>query len=246
MLEDRWAAVAPGVQIHYLDRAQGCEPQRTPVLYVHGAIGAAEDFAGLLTRHGGRRAMAMSMRGMGRSDTPASGYAFNDKVQDILAVLRASGLRRLALFGFSVAVPCTIVAALTAPQVGALILGDYRPVYPRFDSRWLEATAQVPPGRVREVARRSMAEETAASVDLWDRLPEVRCPVLVLRGAAPGSLLSHEDAERYRMVLRRCEIAVLARAGHVLWQPDPEPLIRAVETFLAGVDGELASSRSGA
>lgn len=68
---------------------------------------------------------------------------------------------------------------------------------------------------------------------LWDALPAIEAPVLVLRGAKPGALLSAEDADRYRQTLRSVRGVVLENSAHELWGPE---YIKALQEFLGTVD----------
>lgn len=233
--EDRWAPVEDGVRVHYLDSDRANDTDLTSLLYVHGAIGTAEDFLPHLERHAPRRCLALSMRGMGKSDTPTSGYGFGHKVADIEAVVRSARLAPFALFGFSAGVPCVTAFALRHPDVvRALILGDYEPRYRRFNEAWTSATSGVSPERARAAARQGMQRESA-DVDLWGRLPEIRCPVLVIRGGAAGAMLSAEAAERYGAVRPGCSVAVLKDAGHALWHSDLDAFVGVIEEFLIAV-----------
>lgn len=54
----------------------------------------------LLTRKG-YRVVTLDLRGFGRSDTPAGPYCYDQMAADLFSVVRALGLRRFALVGFS-------------------------------------------------------------------------------------------------------------------------------------------------
>ncbi len=62
---------------------------------------------------------------------------------------------------------------------------------------------------------------------------QLKPPVLVLRGAKPGALLSAEDADRYRQTLRSVRVVVLENSAHELWGPE---YIKALQEFLGTVD----------
>lgn len=235
-IEDRRATVIDGVRVHYLDTDPSGGAPGVPLLYVHGAIGTAEDFLPHIERHAPRRCLALSMRGMGKSDTPATGYGFVDKVADIEAVFAAASLESAVLFGFSAGVPCVIEFAIRHPGlVRGLLLGDYAPRYLPLGDHWLAATSGIPEERARTAARVAMSRQSA-DVDLSPRLGEIHCPTLVIRGGGHGGMLSEEAAERYEQLVPGCFLVELPRAGHVLWEPDINRFIFCVEDFLKDVD----------
>jgi pimeloyl-ACP methyl ester carboxylesterase len=82
------------VRLHYLDGHADC-PTELSIVIVPGLAETAEDYAELMRRLAPRRCVAISLRGRGRSDTPASGYTLDDHADDVLAVVRHLGLPRL-------------------------------------------------------------------------------------------------------------------------------------------------------
>lgn len=79
-----------------------------------------------------------------------------------------------------------------------------------------------------------LLRDFAASVEpaaFWQRLEQIRCPTLVLRGA--GSLaLPAEEAERMRRVLAHAELALVEGAGHDLAVQRPREVAASIEAFL--------------
>jgi hypothetical protein len=69
-------------------------------------------------------------------------------------------------------------------------------------------------------------------VPLWDRLAELQCPVLVVRGGRRGSLVTDELAQRWQASLPSARMAVIASAGHDLWSRDPEAYLAVLLPFL--------------
>jgi pimeloyl-ACP methyl ester carboxylesterase len=82
-----------------------------------------------------------------------------------------------------------------------------------------------------EHAVRAVVSESR-EVPLWDRLPGLRCPVLVLRGGRRGSIVTDEVAARWRESLPAAELATLPDAGHDLWGRDAEAYLAALLPFL--------------
>jgi pimeloyl-ACP methyl ester carboxylesterase len=104
-----------------------------PVLCLHGLTRNSRDFDVVAQRIAslGRRAIAMDVRGRGRSDwdpQPAR-YQAMTYAQDALAALDALKVERAVWLGTSMGGLITMVAGATAPQrVAAAILNDIGPV----------------------------------------------------------------------------------------------------------------------
>lgn len=234
-------AVNNAVRVHYLD-APGDGGGALPVVIVPGLSESAEEYTELMGRLSPRRCVAISLRGRGRSDAPASGYALDDHAGDVLAVVRQATLPRCVLVAFSRGVPYAIRCAGKEPErVAGLVLGDYAAVHTRLPERWTarflasswrgRPVAERVPARVVEAIQRESAQ-----VPLWEELGAVGCPVLVVGGRS-GGLLTDEDVERYR----RAGIAELRIAwldtGHDLLAPDGTAFLDVLEGFLRGPAG---------
>lgn len=123
-----------------------------------------------------------------------------------------------------------------------MILIDYPARYPAIPETWVErvlSSYQNVPERVVRAIQRESRE-----VLLWDRLRDIRRPVLVLRGGGEGSLLKEADAALFRERLSRVEIAVLPKAGHDVWNPDYDRFFRTVVSFLEERDREDGNHRA--
>ncbi len=207
------------VTLHYLDNGSFAHPSLTPIVFIPGRFGAAEDyvsteFAGLAPR----RCIAVSLRGRGNSDAPSDGYAFEDHVADVSAALSHLRLERFCLMGYSLGVPCALGYALQHPPgLIGIVLADYPARYPALAPDWAERVLAANPARAKPHVARALQGDSK-EVLLWDGLPAIEAPVLVLRGAQPGSLLSAEAADSYRRKLRRVRIVVLENSAHELWR----------------------------
>jgi pimeloyl-ACP methyl ester carboxylesterase len=89
--------------------------------------------------------------------------------------------------------------------------------------------------------RRVFAE--GREVPLWDRLVDLRVPVLVLRGTRPSSLVTDEVADRWRTALPSVEIVTVADAGHDLWSRDVDAYLAVLRPFLDRIDGSPSGCR---
>ena len=68
--------------------------------------------------------------------------------------------------------------------------------------------------------------------NLWDELPKVAAPVLIVRGGK-SMVLPAEAAERMRATFPRAELVTIDEAGHTVPEDSADQFIEAVEAFLA-------------
>ncbi|HST59462.1 MAG TPA: alpha/beta hydrolase [Longimicrobium sp.] len=115
-------ATVNGVRLHYRDWGGSGEP----VLLLAGLGNTArvyDGFAPELARD--FRVLAITRRGSGRSEIPASGYGLDTLVADIRAFMDAAGIQRAHLVGHSLAgAELTRFAALHPERVGKLVYLD--------------------------------------------------------------------------------------------------------------------------
>ena len=93
---------------------------------------------------------------------------------------------------------------------------------PMGDGRW---TYKFDPGIVSGGAESDLES-------LWAKLPAIRCPVLLVRGAE-SPLLGREGTERFLATVKGAELAEVAGAGHSVMGDNPEGFLAAVLPFLA-------------
>jgi pimeloyl-ACP methyl ester carboxylesterase len=67
--------------------------------------------------------------------------------------------------------------------------------------------------------------------DLWEELPKVTSPVLIVRGGK-SRVVSEQTAERMRAAFPRAEVFTSEAAGHTVVEDQPEEFVAAVESFL--------------
>jgi pimeloyl-ACP methyl ester carboxylesterase len=114
--------------------AARCSGHGSPLVLVHGALGDLDTFAlieGLLAeRHS---VWVYSRRGRGGSGDGCD-YAFEQEVEDVLAVLAAAG-DRAHLVGHSFGAVCCLFAATLSPSLRSLVLYEPPLRVDRMDAR---------------------------------------------------------------------------------------------------------------
>lgn len=233
-----------GAVIHY---AVHGDPRREPIVLLEGMGGdipgwrrnipnlAAECFV-----------VAYDHRGNGHSTAPDAPVSMATFVQDCLAVLDELAIERPHVYGQSFGGFVAQELGLTHPErARSLVLacthaGHRHAVASRGrapkDQPWLQlyapAFAQAHPEHVEDDLRVGRAQpqnprgqrrqwEAVQAWDAYDRLPELRVPVLVLHGSEDQVI----DVENARILAARipgAELAVLEGAGHVYHSEQPE------------------------
>jgi pimeloyl-ACP methyl ester carboxylesterase len=229
-----------GVRIHVLDngRVDAAEP---PVLVVPGMGEYAQEYTWLLDALGERRVVIVDVRGRGRSDVPDTGYRWEDHIGDLRAVVEASGLERPIVVAFSRGSSYALGYALRFPaELRGLVVGDY---FARHVGLPAEIADQQLASKIRGVPIAERMPEHAVrqvvaesrEVPLWDRLTELQCPVLVIRGGSKGALVGDELAAQWQAALPSVELAMLPDAGHDLWSRDIDAYLGVLMPFVERV-----------
>ncbi len=225
-----------GVKLHYLwADGDAC----TPLVYIPGSLGNAEHFRDEMVRLAPRPTVALSLRGLGRSDAPERGYGFKDLVSDVVAVIDAVKPEPFCLMAFSRGVPLALRYAASFPDtLKGLILLDYPARYRGIPESWAmtakawaeKASLDVPGHVIEQIQRES------AHVSLWEELPNITCFTLIVRGAQPDAQLKPEDAARYLTLLPNAREVVFEDSGHEVFKPDYERFMTTIEAFLLELD----------
>jgi pimeloyl-ACP methyl ester carboxylesterase len=228
------------VRIHALDNGVD-DTTVPPVVIVPGMGESAEEYAWLLDSLGRRRVVGIDVRGRGQSEAPESGYRWEDHYGDLAAMIAARELDRPILVAFSRGSSYAIGYALSNPSgVRGLVIGDYWARHvglpPEFGERQLAVVLRGVPmsERMPEHAVLGVARESR-EVPLWDRVSELECPVLVIRGGRKGVIVSDEGAAQWEAALPTVEFALLPAAGHDLWSRDRDAYLAVLRPFLDGL-----------
>ena len=237
---DRWVD-NNGVRLHYIQSQRSSSVELVPIVFIPGAMGAAELYLGEIQSLAPRTCIAISLRGRGKSGAPEKGYTFEDHVSDIDSVIRHSGLKSYCLVAYSMGVPYAIEhAARNTSKVKGLVIGDYKARAPPIKPEWVEQSLAFP-GANQQAVRGIQRE--SREVILWDRLDTIKSPVLVIRGGKPGALLSAENVELYRSHLSDVVIVQFEDSDHAIFKPSYERYIGTIRDFLERLDHQPSQSR---
>lgn len=231
-LIDRWVS-NDGVAIHYAEVPCETHPTALPLVCVPGITQSGTDYAAPLQGALNRPVVCISLRGREGSDSPPAGYTFEHQLSDVQAVVEHLDWSRFVLLGYSTGVAFAIAEALdVGSRLAGLILSEYPPVYPRFPPAWPDRVlASGEPTLEAHVLEAIQAE--SRNVQWAARLPDIRCPTLVVRGEGPNALLSPRHVTVYARMLNDCRVRSLPKSGHDLFAPHPQDYIRLIETFCA-------------
>lgn len=233
MITEGWVE-HDSASLHYLMKVG--EPNLTPLMYIPGSLGPAEYFRSEMDRLAPRTTVAIDARGIGASSAPKHGYAFEDRVSDLAAVLGELQLFPVCLMAFSAGVPVALSYAITQPQlVSGLILLDYRAVSVAHTEEW---AAQAMPFAERhgipEHVVNAMVRD-AKTVELWEGVATITSPVLLITGGQ-SNYVTEEALSRYREALPQLQLEVFEDSGHEVYRPDYERFMRTIEQFLRSID----------
>ncbi len=141
---DRWVEV-PGGALHAVEWGEA----GPLVLLTHGITAQAHVWDPIAARLAARyRVLSLDQRGHGDSLRPPSGYALDDYLADLLAVLDAVGVERVVVAGHSLGARNAFAFAARHPARTALLIAiDYGPwiaaeAFTALDARVLGAPSQ--------------------------------------------------------------------------------------------------------
>ncbi|MBI4260091.1 MAG: alpha/beta fold hydrolase [Actinobacteria bacterium] len=233
------------------------DPSREPMVLLEGMGGDLPGWRRNLPRLAAElHVAAFDHRGNGRSDAPDEPQSMGTFVADTIAVMDHLGLPTAHLYGMSFGGMVALELCLAHPQrvrtliLGATHFGGPRVVRTResvpkdrpFLALYSERFAARHPDRVREDllagARRRQKDharrrqwEAATGYDVYDRLPEVAVPTLVLHGTK-DRMTSVENARILAERIPRAELVTLEGAGHVYHSEQPDRADAAVLDFV--------------
>jgi pimeloyl-ACP methyl ester carboxylesterase len=236
----------PGSRIACREHGSGL-----PIVFVHGGTGTAEhDWAPVAERLRGRyRSVFVDLRGHGRSPGAAAEIGIARFGLDLTHVLRALGIGRAVLVGFSAGGNTLLHLlardprwALALVTVGASARGDAGRVAEIMAGSWPAALRDLPhvagegrPDYWLEL-RAALARDWAANLALDDAaLARIACPALVCHGR-DDLFQPVEYAEHLAAGLPRAELVMLETAGHAAHLARPDEFAALLDRFLSRLE----------
>jgi pimeloyl-ACP methyl ester carboxylesterase len=234
----------PGSLAAYRERGTG-----QAVVFVHGGTGTAEhDWAAVASRFEGRyRTVLVDLRGHGESPDPTREVGITRSGLDLTHLLRALGIGRAVLVGFSYGGNTLLHLLGRDPRwarglvtVGASAEGDPARVEEIMTGPWpsvlrnlRHATSDDP--EYWQELRAALAHDWAANLALDDEaLARITCPALVCHGA-DDVFQPVPYAERLAAGLPASRLELIEGAGHAAQLDRPEVVGDLLESFLSGL-----------
>jgi pimeloyl-ACP methyl ester carboxylesterase len=232
----------PGARLAVWEHGSG-----VPVLLIHGGTGtAAHDWGHLLPVLGQRaRAVAWDLRGHGTSYDAALHLGVARFGLDAALVMRALGIPRAVLVGFSVGANSVLHLAARRPwlahaivAIGASAQGDPSRVQDIMTGPWprelrglAHSAADGDPAHW-ERLRAALAHDWAKHVDfLATGLGSVSAPTWIVHGE-DDSIVYPEQAEQLASALPNSRVVMVPNAGHQVHREQPEGFLEILNEVL--------------
>jgi pimeloyl-ACP methyl ester carboxylesterase len=228
------------VNIHYLDSLRMADERLTPIIICPGLSESAEEYEDLLAYLLPRRAIVLSFRGRGRSDTPRAKYDLADHVSDLSAVVQETAIGPFHLFGNSRGVSYALgYAQQNANQIKSLIVEDYPAEHKQMTAEWADDYINqylIPTGRNKLIRQQAVKgiQRDSTPIKLDGRL---ELPALVIRGLLEGSLLSEAEVLQYTAMFTSVKVEAFADSGHNIRNMERDKLYLTIKQFLDEQEG---------
>jgi pimeloyl-ACP methyl ester carboxylesterase len=241
---------APGARIWVEEAGSG-----VPVVLIHGGTGTAEHDWGpilpsLRTKY---RVVTMDMRGHGRSHDPDIELGIDRFGLDLVHVMRAMGLPRAVLVGFSVGANTLLKLVSARPDlalglvtIGASVAGDASRVPHILNGPWpLDLTSLTHevgdgPDYWRRL-RTALAHDWATNLLLTDEvLARITCPTLICHGDRDRVSMLDEALHLHRTIARS-QLFVAPGASHQLQLDRPQMFVDALDSFVSKIEAARLS-----
>jgi 2-hydroxy-6-oxonona-2,4-dienedioate hydrolase len=254
-LASQWATVN-GRRMHARVATDTPPGAGLPVVLMHGLSVSSRSLLPTAARlAAGRRVYAPDLPGCGASEPPPEALSIHDLADTLAAWMRAMHLGQAALLGHSFG--CQVLAELALRHPACLARAIF--VAPTIEPHGRTASRQLvgllrdacrePPALLPLVLRdylragvgRTIRTARYALQDAIERkLPQVRVPSLVVRGAR-DPMVSQRWAEAVARLLPRGRLVVIPRAAHAVPYSAPVELGQVIEAFLTAAPGPAPS-----
>ncbi|MEM0459985.1 MAG: alpha/beta hydrolase [Thermofilum sp.] len=254
-VEHRFAKSADGVKIHYAALGQG-----KPLVLVHGLGESYLTWKPQLQffPEQGFRVLAVDLRGHGDSEIPSKRITMEDFAGDVESVLRAEGLEKALMIGYSMGGLVLLELYEQSPNLfEKLVLEAVAPEYPPAMTELLEnmsmheIAAQVAEFAVSPTASAELKKDIYAIISKTDKrvyiqsaeaatqrsyygiLTMLQVPTLIISGEL-DYISPPEVAEEISRIVKGSRKIVFPKVGHMPHRENPEEYNKAVLEFLKG------------
>lgn len=238
-----------GAMLHY--QIGGVADGPTIVL-LHGGLGSIQDFAPLLPRLLQRfRVVAVDSRGQGCSTLGQASLTYAQLAEDALHILRAAGVDRYSLLGFSDGGTVAYRLGIEQPGVERVItigaqwhvdsLGDVREIYAavnvdfirkQMPDQFASYSFTNPEPNLSKLADqlKAMWLDTSDAGYPNEAIGRIRVPVLAMRGDN-DPLFSAADLEALEHRVPTAQLRTIAGAAHEAMREQPDLVWNAMSEF---------------
>jgi pimeloyl-ACP methyl ester carboxylesterase len=239
----------PGARIWVEESGSG-----VPVVLVHGGTGTAEhDWGPVIPQLRSRyRVVVMDLRGHGRSHDPDYELGITRFGLDLVHIMRALGLPRAVLVGFSVGANTLLKLVSARPDlalglvtIGASVAGDASRVPQILSGPWpldlINLHHHVGDGPdYWQRLRIALAHDWANNLLLTDtQLRQITCPTLICHGDRDRVSMLDEALHLYRTI-PRSQLFVAPGSGHQLQLEKPQLFIDAMDAFVSTIESPVS------
>lgn len=259
-LKEEWLDLSSGRMFLRSNRGPAAGNSGTPLVFVHGLVVTGRYMTPVAGRLAGSRSVYVpDLPGYGKSEGPREVEGPRGLADRIAEMLDALNLERVDFLGNSYGCQVLTEFAILHPArvrrmifVGPSVDPMHRTVLAQFwrllktafhehpklpplvAAEYLKAGPRLVAATLRHCLRHPMAA----------RLPEVRAPVLVVRGSL-DAIVDQRWAEEVARLLPNAELRVMPGAGHAPNFSQPEKLAELVQPFFGRDGGAPGLRRAG-
>jgi non-heme chloroperoxidase len=190
----QYARLPNGMRLPYVEQG---DPDGTPVVFLHGITDSWRSFERVLPcLPGSVHAFALTQRGHGDADRPATGYRTRDFAADVAAFMDAVGLEQAVIAGHSMGSTNALRFAIDHAErtLGLVLLGTFasygrNPIVLEFwETSVAELTDPIAPALARDFQQSTLAKPVPADFFETAVRESLKAPAHVWREALKGSL----------------------------------------------------------
>lgn len=200
----------------------------------------------LISRLTGRHCIALSYRGRGESDTPESGFNWDDHISDMECVLKNEKVNKPVFLGFSKGVSYMLgFLSENVELPSGIIIIDYPAIHSKLPKGAGEFWYNMIYNGVKLgnfVTKHTLEgiENESTYHEFYEDLRKIHCPVWLFRGndkeAKVESNLSDEDIDKYKESVEKLKIINFDYSGHMILDEELSKAAKNVEIILNTVD----------